>query len=252
MKPIRTLAAGCALSMLLVAGPALAQSDDARDILHKMSDYVAGQKHINLTFDADVEVITPQLQKIQFASSGALELQRPDKLVVDKTGGYADLQVAYDGKTLSVLGRHINAYAQVPAPATIDALVGHLHDVGIYAPGADLLLGDVYAELSKGVIEATHIGRGVVDGVECEHLAFRNQDIDWQLWVEVGATPVPRKYVITSKAVGGAPQYTLRIKSWKTDGAIAASSLPFTPPASARKVDLVQLGHLDDVPEAAN
>ena len=56
------------------------------------------------------------------------------------------------------------------------------------------------------MIEAKHIGRGVIDGVECEHLAFRNQDVDWQLWVQVGAKPIPCKYVITSKAVGiGAP-----------------------------------------------
>jgi len=57
--------------------------------------------------------------------------------------------------------------------------------------------------------------RAVVDGVECEHLAFRGVDTDWQIWIETGARPVPRKYVITSKTLAGAPQYTLRIKDWK-------------------------------------
>ena len=84
-------------------------------------------------------------------------------------------------------------------------------------PGADLLLGNVYETLSADVIEAKHIGLGVINGVECEHLAFRNQDVDWQLWVQVGAKPIPCKYVITSKAVGMAPQYTLVIRDWKTD-----------------------------------
>ena len=65
-------------------------------------------------------------------------------------------------------------------------------------------------------MEAKHIGRGVIDGVECEHLAFRNFDTDWQLWVEVGDKPIPRKMVITSKTMNNAPQYTLRVKSWKT------------------------------------
>lgn len=251
MKRIRTLAvmAGMGWAALAAASPAWAQAGDASQVLKKMSDYVAAQKNIALTFDTDIEVITPQMQKIQFASSGALQLQRPNKMVVDKVGGYADVHVAYDGKTLSVLGRNLNAYAQIPAPDTIDALIGQLHAAGVEAPGVDLLLGDVYGELTKGVLESAHIGRGVVDGVECEHLAFRNQDIDWQLWVEAGANPVPRKYVITSKAVGGGPQYTLRIKSWKTDGTIAASALPFTPPSSAKKVELSQIGHIDDIPQ---
>jgi len=32
----------------------------------------------------------------------------------------------------------------------------------------------------------------------------------------VGEQPVPRKLVITSKTLNSAPQYTLRIKDWKT------------------------------------
>jgi len=59
------------------------------------------------------------------------------------------------------------------------------------------------------VIESANIGKGVIDGIECDHLAFRNIDTDWQIWIEAGARPIPRKYVITSKAVAGAPQYTL-------------------------------------------
>ena len=69
------------------------------------------------------------------------------------------------------------------------------------------------------------IGKGVIDGVECDHLAFRNVETDWQIWIESGAKPIPRKYVITSKGIGEAPQYTLRIKDWKTD--VAADAFAF-------------------------
>ena len=51
-----------------------------------------------------------------------------------------------------------------------------------------------------------------MDGVVCDHLAFRNLDTDWQIWVESGERPLPRKYVITSKTVAAAPQYTLRLR----------------------------------------
>jgi hypothetical protein len=97
------------------------------------------------------------------------------------------------------------------------------------------------------VIDAKHIGLGVIDGVECEHLAFRNLDVDWQVWIEAGARPIPRKYVITSKAVTGGPQYTLQVKDWKTDPA-TADAFTFKPPAAAKKVDFKELADIDEVP----
>ncbi|PWI51205.1 DUF2092 domain-containing protein [Rhizobium phaseoli] len=29
-----------------------------------------------------------------------------------------------------------------------------------------------------------------LDGIECEHRAFRSQDTDWELWVELGSAPI--------------------------------------------------------------
>jgi len=118
-------------------------------------------------------------------------------------------------------------------------------------PGADLLLGNVHDTLMADVIDAKHIGRGVIGGVECEHLAFRNQDIDWQLWVEVGANPIPRKLVITSKAVGGAPQYTLVIKDWKTNVPVEEATFAFKAPEGAKKLELDALANLDELPPSA-
>lgn len=118
----------------------------------------------------------------------------------------------------------------------------------VEAPGADLLMSNVYEELIKEVVDSKHIGRGVINGVECEHLAFRNPDVDWQIWVEVGAKPIPRKYVITSKGVTGAPQYTLTIRDWKTGVALKADAFAFKPPSGATEVELKALANLDEVP----
>jgi hypothetical protein len=108
----------CAAAVLLVTAQlafgsgAQAQADDADKILKSMSDYLAGQKNISFAFDTDIEVITPDIQKIQFASSGQLALSRPDKIRVSRTGGYADVLLVDDGKTATILGKHINAFAQ--------------------------------------------------------------------------------------------------------------------------------------------
>lgn len=242
------------LATQFAAPPAQAQAkgDNARSLLKAMSDYVSSQKTIELTFDSDIEVITPQLEKIQFTNSGEALLSRPDKLRAHRVGGYADVALFFDGKTASVYGKRINGYAQFDVPGTVDHLfealrAGH----GVALPFADLLLSNAYDVLVAGVLEAKHIGRGVIDGVECEHLAFRNHDTDWQLWVEVGKTPIPRKMVITSKTLNSAPQYTLRVKGWKTGVQPAPDAFAFVPPADAKKLNPDALIDLDELPKGA-
>jgi len=236
---------------LMVSSFALAQ-DDATKILKAMSDYMASRKSISLTFNSDIEVITPEIQKIQFASSGKLLLSRPDKLRATRTGGYSDVELLFDGETITVLGKNLNVYAQSETPGTVDQLIDLLRkQYSLEMPGADLLVSNPYGLLMPTVIDAKHVGRGVIDGVECEHLAFRTQDTDWQIWVEVGDHPIPHKYVITSKATAAAPQYTLLIKDWKTDIEIGADAFAFQPPADAKKVDFKTLHDIDEVPPGA-
>jgi hypothetical protein len=237
-----------ALTPMLLLTTQHAHAQDAGKILKLMSDYVTGQKTISMTFDSDIEVITPELQKIQFTSSGQVLLNRPDKLRATRTGGYSDVELVFDGKAATVLGKNVNAFAQVDAPGSVDQLIDRLRERKVAIPGADLLLSRVYEELTAGVIDSKHIGQGVIDGVECEHLAFRTADVDWQLWVEVGGRPIPRKYVITSKAVTGAPQYTLRIRDWRTDMQASVDAFAFKPPADARKVELTALREIDEIP----
>ncbi len=231
------------------AGAARAEGGDAKAILKAMSDYVGSQNTIELTFDSDIEVITPQLEKIQFTSSGEALLRRPDRLRAHRVGGHADVALFFDGKTVSIYGKSINGYARIEAPGTVDQLIERLRQgEGIALPAADLLLSNSHEALIAGVKEAKHIGRGIVDGVECEHLAFRNFDTDWQLWVETGARPIPRKMVITSKTVNAAPQYTLRVKGWKSGGEPAPDAFVFTPPAGAEQLKPEALVDLDELP----
>jgi len=241
------------LASLLASSVVQAQDRDARSILKAMSDYVGSQQTIGFTFDSSIEVITPQLEKIQFTNSGSALLSRPDKFRAHRTGGYSDVFLTFDGKTVSVFGNHTNSYAQFDGPANIDQLIEALRDGhGIALPGADLLLSNSYDILVADVIEAKYIGHGVIDGRECAHLAFRNHDTDWQLWVELGVRPAPRKLIITSKTMNSAPQYTVRIKDWMTDvQPAAADAFAFVPPAGAQKLQPDELIELDELPQSA-
>jgi hypothetical protein len=217
-----------------------------------MSDYVGRQETIEFTFDSDIEVITPELEKIQFTTSGEALLKRPDKLRAHRVSGHADVALYFDGKTAMIYGKTIDGYTQFDAPGTVDQLIAGLRDGhGVAIPGGDLLMSNSYDSLIAGVLDAKRIGYGMVEGRRCEHLAFRNFDTDWQLWVEVGDSPVPRKMVITSKTMNAAPQYTVRIKSWKTGGMPPADAFVFAPPSTARRLDPEALSELDELPPEA-
>lgn len=235
--------------MVWTATNVQAEEEDPRAILKAMADYVGAQSSIAAAIDTDIEVVTPELQKIQFTSSSKLLLRRPDKFRVSRLGGYADVDLVFDGKSVALYGRHNNAFAQIEASGTTDQLIERLRsELSIEAPGADLLLTNAHEALSEVILDAKYIGHGVIAGIECDHLAFRNEDTDWQIWIERGAKKIPRKYVITSKAVTGAPQYTLVVRDWQSGAAIDAGAFTFTPPGDAKKLPISELRDMDEVP----
>jgi hypothetical protein len=135
-----------------------------------MSDYLAGQKTISLEYDSTLEIVTRQGQKLGFASSGTVTLSRPDKIRATRTGGFADVELVFDGKTATLIGKHANAYAQTDVPGTIDFLVDELRDkFHRPLPAADLLMSDPYSQLMPQVQETKDLGSGVIRGVECDH-----------------------------------------------------------------------------------
>jgi hypothetical protein len=238
--------------MAAAAPMASADESGALRILKAMADHVSSQPSLTLKYDSDMEIVTSALEKIQFSASGEAMLSRPDKFRISRTGGYADIELVSDGIHVTLSDKDHKRFAQVPGSGSFDQIVDRLRtELMVELPGADLLLSKAYDELAAGVIEAKHVGRGVVEGVECEHLAFRNTDTDWQIWIEAGERPVPRKYVITSKTVAAAPQYTLRIRDWKSGVSINPEAFKYTPPADYSGVAVTALTDIDEVPAGA-
>lgn len=248
---LRILPVGAMLTVagLASADNARAETGEAMKLLKGMSDFVSGQKVISASFDASIEVITDELEKVQFNNSGEVLLARPDKFRASRVGGYADVELTYDGKTATVFAKGLNSYAQLQLAGSTDDLFERLRsDFGMQIPGADLLVTDVFDVLRADIVHAKYIGPAVIGGVECDHLAFRNDETDWQLWVQKGPQAIPRKLVITTKAVTGAPQYTLVIREWKTDAAPAANAFEFIAPKEAEIVKLEDLTDIDELP----
>jgi len=251
MKNAKVSAIVLAVAVAGMASMSVARADEtqAKSLLKAMSDYLAAQKAISFDYDSNLEIVSTQQQKIGLASSGTLTLNRPDKLHVMRKGGFANVEMVFDGKTLTLLGKNANLYTQIETPGTIDQLVDVLRDkYHRTVPAADLLMSDPYRELMPLVTDVKDLGSGVIHGIECDHLAFRTKEVDWQIWIAQGARPYPCRYVITSKKVTGSPQYTLDITGWKAGTEVASDGFKLEIPADAKKLRADQVPDLDDVP----
>jgi hypothetical protein len=93
-------------------------------------------------------------------------------------------------------------------------------------------------EVTSGFV----VGKGVVDGVRCDHLAFRAPHVDWQLWIEEGDRPLVRKLVITTRDKLNAPQFTVVTKNWNLEPEFSAATFSFTPPSCPQEVQFVPKG----------
>jgi hypothetical protein len=223
---------------------------EAANLMKAMSDYLAGQETISFSYDANLEVVTTEKQKLALASSGTVNLSRPGKIRATRSGGFANVESVFDGNRLTILGKNNNAYVQMEISGTIDDLIETLKDEHKRPlPAADLLLSDSFAELMPEVVDVKDLGSGVVGGTECDHLAFRNEDVDWQIWIAHGPRPYPCRYVITSTAVEGGPQYSVQISDWKTGDQVAADDYSFNAPAGATQIDSKALQDLREASE---
>ena len=100
----------------------------------------------------------------------------------------------------------------------------------------------------SSVTDVKDLGSGVIGGTECDHFAFRTQDVDWQIWIAQGDRPYPCRYVITSKQIDQAPEYSVQVRDWKTGSEVATDNFGFTNSTSARKVETIDLGDVDELP----
>jgi hypothetical protein len=222
-------------------------AQNAQALLKRMSDYLAAQKSISLSYDSIFEVVSADHQKLQIATSGTVDLVRPNMVRTSRKTGFSDTEMTYDGTTLSFLGKGQNGYVQAEAPGTIDSLIDQLRDkFHRQLPAADLLQSGVYENLMTDVTDIKDLGSGVIGGVECDHLAFRAKDTDWQIWIAQGKDPYPCRYVITSKGVDQSPEFTMEVRDWKAGAAVPASAFSFTPPAGATRMDVNDLEKLKD------
>lgn len=253
IEPSTVRSASAVLVMVVAFATSAGVSADevyAKTLLKSMSDYVSAQKNISFKYDTILEVVTNDQQRLALAGSGTVVMSRPDKLRSTRASGFADVEMLFDGKTLTLLGKGKNIYAQTEVTGTLDHLLEELR-VKYHRPlpGADLFISNPEEQLMSGVNDVKDLGSGVIGGVECDHLAFRKDNVDWQIWIAQGDQPYPCRYSITSKQIAGGPQYSIQFSEWKSGDTTAPNDFAFNNATNAKKIELKDLPNAEDLPD---
>ena len=224
------------------AKPAPNIDPDAMEALNKMGTYLRSLK----AFQVDAEVTNDDVlddgQIITYSRKDTLLAVHPNLLRVQLKSDDKDVFLFYDGKNFTVYGKLANFYATVPAPPTTRELIDKVNnDYGIEIPLVDLFLWGTDDSTIKRITSAADIGPADVEGVTCEHYAFRQEGLDWQIWIQLGDFPLPRKFIIRTLDDEARPQHT-SILSWNLAPSYNEAAFTFDPPGDAKRVPLEKLG----------
>lgn len=221
------------------AAPAIDPSADR--LLRSVGTYLGEAKTLCFKSEEWVDVLLPGGQKIQTTRAVSVQLARPGKLHVDITSPRRSYALWLRDKSLTLLDRRANFYGIVEAADTIDKTIDMVEEkLGIEIPVADVLVSDPYQNAMQGAQTGVDLGKVTVLGVSCRHLAFTGKNLDWQLWVQDGPKPLPRKLVLNFKTKIGSPQLTAIFSDWDLQGPISDATFTFHAPDGALKIDVAK------------
>lgn len=213
--------------------------DEAIDAIKEMSNFLVSANTLAITSQGSLDVVTNDGQRIQLDGTTKYKVRKPG-FVIDYSSNIKDRRFIYDGKTFTVYSPKLGFYAQAPAPATnretLDAIYNKF---GISLPLEDLFRwGDgSNADRIQALKSAYEVGSATIDGVDTDHFAFREADVDWEVWIQKGDQPVPRKLVIVDRTDPARPTFTARL-NWQINPTFTDADFTFVPDANAKKIQL--------------
>jgi hypothetical protein len=223
------------------AAPSAAIDPAAIDALKRMGAYLRSLKAFQVESSTTDELVLDDGQKLQYESAVSFLAQMPDRLRVRQSSDRVERLYLYDGKTITLLAQRLNMYATAPAPPTTRQLIDVLLDkYGIEVPLADLFLWGAPGWTPDAITGAMVVGPSVAGGATCDQYAFRQDDVDYQVWIQKGEFPLPRKLVITTKSDEARPQHTAAF-TWNLAPSFNDGAFALDPPAGAQRVVLAEL-----------
>ena len=207
--------------------------------LKDMGAYLQTLKRFGVSTELTGERVLADGQKLQHTATADMDVERPNKIRAVMKSARSEREIIYDGKTVTLYTPAQKYYSTVEFTETIGSLIGKLEDrYGVELPLSDLFLfGTPAAPLDK-LESAMNAGQDFVGDDLCDHYAYRQGKVDWQIWITTGSKPLPRKIVITNRADDARPQ-SVSLIDWDLKPAFKDAVFKFTPPKGATKIEIV-------------
>ncbi|MDG1944856.1 MAG: DUF2092 domain-containing protein [Halioglobus sp.] len=217
--------------------------------LEKMGAYLRSLEAFRVKIITTNDTVLEDGQKIQYENNVDILAKPPNDLRIHTVNDRHERLFFFDGKTFTLWGQRMDYYATVDAPDTIGKLADMLDDkYGMDLPGLDLFRWGTPEMDTKAITGAMDVGSAVIQGTTCQHYIFRQDDIDWQVWIQKGDYPLPRKVVITTRTDDARPQHTAQYQ-WDLAPSFNDAAFTFNPPKGALRVVLEDNLSSDDANE---
>jgi hypothetical protein len=211
---------------------------DAVEALKDMSGYLMSMKTAGIHSDGSLDVVTEDGQRIQLDGTTDYKIRRPG-FVIDYKSDIKNRRFIYDGKTFTVDSPTLGYYASVAAPPTNREVLDTIYNkFGIRLPLEDLFRWNDPGGLREQSLKAGYfVGSATIDGVKTDHYAFREEPVDWQVWIQQGEQPLPRKLVIVDKTDPARPTFTARL-DWRLNPTFSNADFAFAPGKDAKRIPI--------------
>ena len=214
---------------------------DAMAALDKMGAELRSHNNFDMKAEITREDVLGSGQKLQYAGTVEVEARRPDRFKISAVSDLRDREIYYDGKAVTVFSPRLGYYASFDAPPTIAQTLKVATDkYGVELPLADLFTWGTDPSLAARVQSAFFVRPEHINGQLCNHYAFRQEKVDWQIWIRQDGPALPCKLVITNRADASLPQYTSEMH-WSFPTTMADDTFTFAPPANAHKIVMATL-----------
>jgi hypothetical protein len=230
----------CLTSLVVVPAFAAMTPDE---ILRSSLDLLSHAQNVRVRASVMSDEVTNAGIKLQRSMDVQLRIQRPGALALDIAADRYDRTLRYDGKQVAVADLKQKLYATTPAPPTLDGMIAQTREqLDLDLPLGHLFATDTYEKLKAARKTEAYVGLHKVGNDYCHHLAFTQDNADWQIWIVANGMPVPRKIVIDYKNRPGRPQYIAVLSDWNLNAKFSPGDFAFTPPAGAQKIEFVRTG----------
>ncbi len=213
---------------------------EALEILKDMSDTLISAKEF--TFDSEItnDRTLNSGQTIQYSGTMATSVKRPNNVYAKFVGDSGTREVWYSGTKLTLYNTNKQFYGVLKTPDSIDATMDFLiNNYDFTLALADILNADPYTSFMETTTGGFVVGDSIVRGVECSHLAFTGQYVDWQIWISNEDPALPYKFVINYKEIEGEPQYQAIFSNWNLEPKLFKSTFKADIPKDAVKIDFI-------------